>query len=82
MNKKHFANLRDMVPHTEVMKKGCMYLCLKCLHFGVMALLNFRTFEDNNLSGIRNHILFMYNGAGVHLIVCVKQHKSSLVKSA
>lgn len=56
MNKNHFAKLWDMVPHTEVMKMGCMYMCLKCLHLGVMTLLNFRTVEGNSLSGVRNHL--------------------------
>jgi hypothetical protein len=52
MHKNHFAKLWDMVPHTEVMKKGCMYMCLKCLLLGVMAVLNFKTVNVNSLSGV------------------------------
>jgi hypothetical protein len=43
-----------MVPHTETVKEIFMNLCLKQLHFGVMALLNFRAFEDSSLSSMEN----------------------------
>jgi hypothetical protein len=73
MNKNHFAELWDILPQTEVVKKGCMYMCLKCLHLGVMVL-NFRTVEDNSVSSVQNHLWVMHNRALAHFLVCVRQH--------
>jgi hypothetical protein len=47
VDEKCFSRLWDMVPHPEGVNEISMNICLKQLQFGVMALLNFRTFEEN-----------------------------------
>lgn len=39
-----------------------------------MALLKFRTVEDNSLSGVQNHFWVLHSRALAHFLVCVRQH--------
>jgi hypothetical protein len=46
MTEKYFSRLLDKVTHNETMKKIYINMCLKQMHFGAMALWNFRKFMD------------------------------------
>jgi hypothetical protein len=50
--KKCFTKLWDMVPYTETKIKSLHEHMSRQLHFGAMALFNFRTFKYNSLHSI------------------------------